>query len=229
MLTVLTGSGTAPLFYQPKRIIPRMTRIKICGIRDADTARAAMEAGAYALGLMFYPDSRRYISPAEARVWVADLPPFANWVGVFVNPAAEEVHDALGSVPLGLLQFHGNESPQFCAQFDRPYIKALRIGEQSAEDLRDLDRHYADAEALLLDTETPGQYGGSGRRFDWRRADFGGERPVILAGGLAAGNVAEAIRIARPFAVDVSSGVETDGEKDLDKIRQFCAAVRDAD
>ena len=206
-----------------------MTHTKICGIRDADTVRAAMEAGAYALGLMFYPDSRRYISPAEARVWVADLPPFANWVGVFVNPTADEVHAAIRQLPLGILQFHGDESPKFCAQFDRPYIKALRIGGQSAEDLRDLDRHYSDAEALLLDAEVPGQYGGSGQTFNWRRADFGGDLPVILAGGLTADNVAEAIRIAQPFAVDVSSGVETDGEKDLDKIRQFCAAVRDAD
>ena len=206
-----------------------MTRIKICGIRTADAARAAIDAGAHALGLMFYAESRRYIPPAEARAWVSGLPPLVGWVGVFVNPTADEVAAALKQLPLSALQFHGNEPAEFCAQFDLPYIKALRIGEQSAEALQELDRHYADAAALLLDSETPDQYGGSGQAFDWRRADFGGARPVILAGGLTAANVLEAINIAQPFAVDVSSGVETDGKKDLDKIRQFCAAVRDAD
>ena len=202
-----------------------MTRIKICGIQTAEAAEAAIAEGAHALGLMFYAASKRYITPAEAGEWALAAPPLVGWVGVFVNPSVGEVHQALKRLPLTALQFHGDEPPEFCAQFARPYIKALRIGGQSAEELRALDQHYASAAALLLDTHVKDQYGGSGQCFDWQRANFGGQRPIILAGGLNPGNVAIAIQTAHPYAVDVSSGVETGGSKDPAKLRQFCANV----
>jgi phosphoribosylanthranilate isomerase len=203
------------------------TRIKICGLTRPGDARMAAEAGADAIGLVFYPPSPRYLS-AERALEIRDaLPPFVQSVALFVNPDAAQVAQVIGRVRPGLLQFHGEETPQFCAQFGMPYVKACRV--RRGVDLLEYLRPFSSAAAWLLDSHVE-EYGGVGERFDWSIVPRRLERPLILSGGLAPDNVAEAIRRLRPWGVDVSSGVESaKGIKDAAKIAAFIAEVRNAD
>lgn len=204
------------------------TRIKICGITRLEDALAAARAGAHALGFVFHAPSPRNVAPEAARAIVATLPPFITTVGLFVDRSAAEVEAVLERVPLDLLQFHGDETPQFCAAFGRPYIKAVRM--RPGVDLLEYARRYESARALLLDAYVSGIHGGTGARFDWSLVPRDLPRPIVLSGGLTAENVGEAVRQVRPWAVDVSSGVEAGrGIKDAQRIRQFIAGVRDAD
>lgn len=203
------------------------TRVKICGITRIEDATAAARAGADAIGLVFEPKSPRYIKPDQAQAIVRALPPFVTVVGLFVNAAPDTVETVLNRVPLDLLQFHGNETPEQCRRYHRPYIKAIHM--QPDVNLHEQARRYADAEGLLLDTAAANVAGGSGQTFDWGLVPTDLGKPVILAGGLTPENVAEAVRKVRPFAVDVSSGVEqAKGIKDAQKISTFIQAVRNA-
>lgn len=205
-----------------------MTRIKICGITRLEDARAAVDAGAHALGLVFYRASPRYIEPPAARDIINRLPPFAAAVGLFVDPERSFVTAVLETVPLDIIQFHGNEDPEFCGSFGRPYIKAVRV--QPDIDLHKTCRRYAGASALLLDSHSETAPGGTGMSFDWSIIPPGLSRPVILAGGLTAANVRRAIEVCRPYAVDVSSGVELDkGIKDKGAMTEFIREVLDVD
>lgn len=201
------------------------TRVKICGITRPADARAAAEAGADAIGLVFYPLSPRYLS-TERAVEIRDaLPAFVQTVALFVNPDAAQVAQVLGRVRPALLQFHGEESPQFCAQFGTPYVKACRV-RQGVSALEYL-RPFSLAAAWLFDSHVP-EYGGVGERFDWSLVPMT-DKPVIVSGGLSAANVGEAVRRVRPWGVDVSSGVESaKGIKDAAKIAAFVAEVRNA-
>jgi phosphoribosylanthranilate isomerase len=201
------------------------TRIKICGITRAQDAVTAAELGAHAVGLMFYEDSPRFVSVDQANKVIGVLPPFVTRVGVFVNPVEQQVHSILGALRLDLLQFHGDETPQFCARFGIPYIKAVRV--RKGMDLLQYASRYHDAKGLLLDAHSESAYGGTGEAFDWSLIPVNLPLPIILSGGLNAANVARAIRQVRPWAVDVSSGVESaKGIKDADKIAAFVQAVR---
>lgn len=203
------------------------TRVKICGITRLEDALAAVRAGADAIGLVFDPASPRCVVLDQARAIVSSLPPFITAVGLFVDAAPARVREVLNGVRLDLLQFHGTETPEQCRQYARPYVKAIRMHPDI--DLYAEARRYADAAALLLDSFVAEVAGGSGRTFDWARVPRDLGRPLILAGGLTPENVGEAIRRVRPYAVDVSSGVErSKGVKDPDKIAAFLKAVRDA-
>jgi phosphoribosylanthranilate isomerase len=206
------------------------TRIKICGITREDDLDAVVAAGADALGFVFYAPSPRYVAAARAAELVARVPAFVKTVGLFVNAAPEAVATVLDQVPLDLLQFHGDEAPGYCAAFRRPWIKAARV--KPGLDLLEYARAFSGAagiSGLLLDAHVEG-YGGGGQTFDWSLIPQGLPLPVILSGGLHPGNVAEAVRRVRPWAVDVSSGVEAArGVKDMRKIIEFIAGVRDAD
>ncbi len=205
-----------------------VTRIKICGITRPEDAQQAAKLGVDAIGLVFYGPSPRNVDTQQACAVVNALPPFITPVGLFVNATADEVQGVLDRVNLDLLQFHGDESPEFCACFNRPYIKAIRMREDV--DLQiEVDR-YAQARGLLLDAYHPALPGGTGESFEWARAPGDLPASVILAGGLDAGNVGEAIRTVQPYAVDVSGGVEAEkGVKDWGKMADFVAAVRIAD
>ena len=195
------------------------TRIKICGITRIEDALAAATAGADAIGLVF-ADSPRRVSIEQARAVCAALPPFITTVGLFVDAPEAQVREILGQVPLDLLQFHGRESPEDCQRFGRPYIKAIRM--QVGVDLRAAAQRFQRAAGLLLDSYHPQMAGGSGESFDWALVPPDLGKPVILAGGLTPENVARAIAVVRPYAVDVSSGVEQDkGIKDAAKIAAF--------
>jgi phosphoribosylanthranilate isomerase len=203
------------------------TRIKICGITRTGDALAAAQAGADAIGLVFYPPSPRYLSLERAREIRDALPPFVQTVALFVNADAAQISQVVGHVHPAMLQFHGEESPEFCLQFGLPFIKACRVkkGVSALEYLRPFSR----AAAWLFDSHVP-EYGGVGESFDWSLVPVERERPVILSGGLAPDNVAEAIRRVRPWGVDVSSGVESaKGIKDAAKVAAFIAEVRNAD
>lgn len=201
------------------------TRVKICGITRAEDARMAAELGADAIGLVFYTPSPRNIDPEQARAIIAATPPFVTTVGLFVDPAPEEVESVLHRCPLGLLQFHGDETPDFCCAFGRPYIKAARV--RADADLVQYLSHYHAAQGWLLDAYHVRLYGGTGEAFDWKLIPRDLARPVILSGGLTPDNVAAAVRQVRPWAVDVSSGVETaKGIKDAAKIAAFVAGVK---
>lgn len=203
------------------------TRIKICGITRVEDGLAAAAAGADAIGLVFYPKSPRYVLAEQAAAIVAALPPFVDAVGLFVNATSEFVHETLAQVPIGLLQFHGNEDETYCRQFDRPYIKAARVRPEL--DLVQYAASFESARALLLDAFVEG-YGGAGHVFDWNLIPSGLPRPIVLSGGLDPDNVADAVRRVRPAAVDVSSGVEiAKGIKDHAKIAAFIAGVRNAE
>jgi phosphoribosylanthranilate isomerase len=203
------------------------TRVKICGITRTGDARAAAEAGADAIGLVFYPPSPRYLS-TERAVEIRDaLPPFLQTVALFVNADAAQVAQVIGRVHPAMLQFHGDETPEFCAQFGLPFVKACRV--RPGVDLLAYLQPYARAAAWLLDSHVP-EYGGVGESFDWSLAPSEPARPLILSGGLDRGNVARAIRAVRPWGVDVSSGVESaKGIKDAAKMAAFIAEVRHAD
>lgn len=203
------------------------TRIKICGLtREADVD-AAVAAGADAIGLVLYPRSPRFIDVRRAAALAARLPPFVTPVGLFVNAERSVIADAVAAMPSLVLQFHGDETPEDCRHSGRPYLRAARMA--PGVDLVDFAHRYADAQALLLDAHVEG-YGGGGRAFDWSLVPGGLDRALVLSGGLHPGNVAEAVRMVRPFAVDVSSGVESaKGIKDASAVQRFCAAVRRAD
>jgi phosphoribosylanthranilate isomerase len=202
------------------------TRIKICGITRPADALAAAEAGADAVGMVFYPKSPRFLSVERALEIRDALPPFVQSVALFVNPDAAQVAQVIGRVKPALLQFHGEETPRFCGEFGLPYIKACRV--RQGVDLLEYLRPFSRAAAWLLDSHVE-EYGGVGERFDWSLVPAVRERPLILSGGLAPGNVAEAIRRVRPWGVDVSSGVESaKGVKDAVKIAAFVAEVRNA-
>ena len=204
------------------------TAVKICGISRVDDALAAARLGAHALGFVFYANSPRHVAPSRVAEIIAVLPPFVTTVGLFVNPDAGEVERVLAQVPLDLLQFHGEETPEFCARFGVPYIKAARV--RAGLDLLQYARDYGAARGLLLDAFSDGVHGGTGTVFDWSLIPLELPRPVILSGGLAPDNVAEAIRRVRPWAVDVSSGVEArPGIKDPLKIAAFMKEVHGAD
>ena len=203
------------------------TRVKICGITRSEDAEAAARAGADAVGLNFYPPSPRFLSLEWARQLASEVPPFVTTVAVFVNPAAAEVYTVLERVRPAMLQFHGEGSPVFCAQFGVPYIKACRV--KPGVDLLEYLRPFSGAAGWLLDSHVE-EYGGIGERFDWSLVPAERTHPIVLSGGLRSENVRAAVRRVRPWAVDVSSGVESEpGVKDVRLIQEFCAAVRATD
>ena len=199
------------------------TRVKICGITRPQDAEFIAEMGADAIGLVFYSASPRAVTVAQAGQIVASLPPFVSVVALFVNAAVSEVEACLASLPVDILQFHGDESPDYCVQFGLPYMKAIRMREDT--DLKELAKQYHHASALLLDSYQAGVPGGTGRVFDWSMIDTI-DKPIILAGGLTVENVASAIKQVQPYAVDVSGGVEGDkGFKEKTMIEAFMQEV----
>lgn len=206
----------------------RRTRTKICGITRVEDGLDAASSGADAIGLVFHGPSPRNVEVEQAAAICAALPPFVTTVGLFVDAAAATVFDVLQKVPLDLLQFHGDENAEYCRAFSRPYIKAVRMAE--SVDPHVFAAEYYDARGLLLDAYHPGIAGGTGETFDWERIPQNLALPVILAGGLEPGNVADAVRSVHPYAVDVSSGVEAArGIKDAAKIEAFIRGVNSAD
>jgi phosphoribosylanthranilate isomerase len=200
------------------------TRVKICGITRVEDAASAVEHGCDAIGLVFYEPSPRYVTPSMASEIASQLPPFVTAVGLFVDASPKFVQEVLAQVPLNLLQFHGDETPEYCRQFGVPYLKAVRVRPET--NLLQYAAAYADAKALLLDTYLAGTPGGTGITFDWTLIPQDFPLPIILAGGLDAGNVNEAVKQCRPYAVDVSGGVEHQkGIKDADKIAAFMRGV----
>jgi phosphoribosylanthranilate isomerase len=212
------------------------TRVKICGITRVEDVDAAASAGADAIGLVFWPGTPRCVSFDQARAVARSLPPYITVVGLFVDPTADAVRAALDAVPIDLLQFHGDEPADFCSGFARPYVKAVPV--KPGVDLLQYAARYGDARALLFDAFEPGGLpGGTGKTFDWSELPDRLQRPLILSGGLTPQNVGAAIRTVRPWAVDVSSGVEISGEdgrprkgiKSAEKIAAFIREVRSAD
>jgi phosphoribosylanthranilate isomerase len=201
------------------------TRIKICGLKDPSHARLAAEAGADAIGLVFYAPSPRYVNAEEAANVAAALPPFVQAVGLFVNEKESTIRSILARVPLDLLQFQGDETPEFCAGFGKPFVRAVRM--EAGVDLVEYAHRFSSARALLLDAHVAGEKGGTGATFDWARVPREPPLPLILSGGLTARNVGRALREVRPWAVDVSSGVESSrGVKDPALIVEFIRSVQ---
>jgi len=203
-----------------------MVRVKICGITNLEDALLAAELGADALGFIFYAKSPRKVAPETARAIIAQLPPFVAAVGVFVDETAAVVQELAPRVGLDWIQLHGQESPEYCRTLGRKVIKGFRIQDENS--LLWLADYQGAAQAMLLDTYKKGQVGGTGERFDWRLAreakKYG---QIILAGGLTPDNVAQAIRVAQPQAVDTASGTEAaPGRKDVEKLRAFFKAVK---
>lgn len=200
-------------------------RVKICGITRSEDLAAACHAGADALGFVFYAKSPRNLTVGQAAALVAQLPPFVQSVGLFVDAEPAFVEAVLKAVPLDLLQFHGNEQPDYCRTFGRPYLKAVRM--RKGTDLVKYCVDFDDARALLLDAYVPGMPGGTGERFDWDLIPSGLARPIVLSGGLNPDNVAQAVKAVRPWAVDVSSGVEAaPGIKDAARVAAFIARAK---
>lgn len=225
----MPGAHKLFTYAQPESdaLMPLRTRIKICGLtREADVA-AAVEAGADAIGLVFYERSPRHVTLERALALARELPPFVTPVGLFVNAPRAEISAACAAIPGLLLQFHGDEDLATCEAPHRPYLRAARIG--PGFDLLNFAALYSSAQAILLDAFVDG-YGGGGKVFDWSVIPPNVPRPVVLSGGLNHANVIDGITRVRPSAVDVSSGVEAaKGIKDVQLIRRFCAAVREAD
>jgi phosphoribosylanthranilate isomerase len=206
------------------------TRVKICGITRSDDARLAVDAGVDAIGLVFYEKSPRFVTNARADEISRLVPAFVSRVALFKDADEDMIQAVLQQVEIDLIQFHGSETPAFCERFGRPYIKALgmKAPECDADYLVTMAEKYQAAKALLLDGHAPGEAGGTGETFNWS-AIAAIDRPVVLAGGLNADNVKQAIEIMHPFAVDVSSGVEnTPGLKDKDKVAAFMQQVKTA-
>ena len=202
-----------------------MTRIKICGITSVTDALVATACGVDVLGLVFYSKSPRHVTTEQATEIARAVPPFTTLVGLFVNATERAIGQVLDHVPLGVLQFHGDESEAQCSRWSRPYIKAFRIRPELP--VVEMVAPYVSASGFLLDSYTPGVPGGTGEAFDWELIPDNLGKPVILAGGLHAGNVQLAIKTVQPYAVDVSSGVEVrPGQKDRGKIEAF---VKEAD
>ncbi len=200
------------------------TRVKVCGICTSADAELAITAGVDAIGMVFYSKSPRHVSMATARVIASAIPPFVSTVGLFVNSSQQHIREVLSEVQLDLLQFHGDEDEAFCSSFNLPYIKAIRV--KADTDLVQVFHSYASARGILLDSYKKDTRGGTGETFDWNIIPQDLPLPVILAGGLDGNNVAQAISVAKPWAVDVSSGVEgLPGKKDQKKIEQFMDAV----
>lgn len=209
--------------------VSAIPRVKICGITRIEDALHACRAGADALGFVFYENSPRHVDIHRAAAILDGLPPFVTSVGLFVDAPEARVREVLDAVPLDLLQFHGTESPGYCAAFDRPWIKALRV--RPGLDLLQSASLFSGARALLLDAYVPGTPGGTGQRFDWNLIPDDLPLPVVLSGGLDPDNVADAVRRVRPWAVDVSSGVEAidaKGIKDSDRVTRFIANAKHA-
>ena len=204
------------------------TRIKICGITNIDDAMVCIDHGADALGFVFCEASPRNIELAHAQSIIAQLPPFVTTVALFMDASSDDVRQVLSRVQVMSLQFHGQESEAFCRQFDMPYIKAVAMG--SEQNLLEQAQKYASSQALLLDSNELGKMGGSGKTFDWNRKIQQTDKPLVLAGGLSAANVAQAIKKFSPYAVDVSSGVEkSKGIKDHQLVKQFIKQVLQTD
>ena len=204
------------------------TRIKICGITTTADAAAVAAAGAEAIGLVFYPRSPRAVTAAQAAEIIRAVPPFVSVVALFVNEPADGIRRIVDSLPINLIQFHGDEAADFCQQFQRPWIKALQV--RAGIDLPARCAAFPAARGILLDSWQEGLPGGTGRTFDWDLARRHLPLPLVLAGGLDEHNVGAAIALLRPSAVDVSGGVEqAPGRKDAGKIKRFVAAVRAAD
>jgi len=200
------------------------TRVKVCGLTRARDVAAAVDCGADALGFVFYEPSPRYVSVGQARDLVRHVPPFVTVVGLFVNPEPAYVQEVLEQVPLDVLQFHGDEPAEFCEQFGRRWIKAIRVREEGQIESAFAD--YRNACGLLVDAWVPDRYGGTGVSFNWALIPEDRPLPLVLAGGLSAANVASAISRVRPWAVDVSGGVESErGIKDRRKISDFINEV----
>ena len=203
---------------------PARTRVKVCGLTRPEDAHAAARLGADAIGIIFYPPSPRGVDIDAARRVRAAVPPFVTVVGVFVDPEADFVKRAIAEVALDLVQFHGDEPPEFCQACGRPYLKAVRVRE--GVDLSGFARRYSGARALMLDSFERGLKGGTGKTFDWSLIPDDLELPFILAGGLTPENVAEAVAAVSPFAVDANGGVEASpGIKDPAKIEAFIREV----
>lgn len=201
------------------------TRVKICGITQLDDALHASISGADAIGLVFSEKSPRNIDVSRAAQICRALPAFVTSVALFMNEDETQVRQILSEVPIDCLQFHGEEEAAYCRQFNRPYIKAIAMNGET--ELSQKISAYHDAKAVLLDSHSPGQTGGTGETFDWNEIPRDLDKPIVLAGGLTVENVAEAIRIVRPYAVDVSSGVESDkGLKDAQKVTAFIDEVK---
>ncbi len=202
-------------------------RVKFCGITNAEDAREAVRLGVDAVGLVFYPPSPRSVTLDQAIAVVAELPAFVTRVGLFVNPQAQWVDEVMNTLALGCLQFHGEETPEDCKRYQTPYIKAVRMKD-------DVDLHraadaYSDAGGLLLDSYIKGTRGGTGELFDWSMIPSDLKQQIILAGGLSPENVAQAIISVRPYAVDVSGGIEAaKGIKDHNKMNEFMRGVYSA-
>ena len=204
------------------------TRVKFCGITRQADAALAVQLGADALGFVFHPKSPRYIAPALAGEIIAGLPPFVTSVGLVVDHSQDDVEEIVSQTKIDLIQFHGDESPEFCAQSSRPYIKAVRV--KQTTDIQVVCDNYRFARGLLLDAYVAGVPGGSGERFDWSKVPTDTAMPIIMAGGLNPENVTEAIERYRPWGVDVSSGIEaTPGIKEAAKMKNFIAMVKQVD
>jgi phosphoribosylanthranilate isomerase len=203
------------------------TRVKICGITRVEDALSAVEQGADAIGLVFYPPSPRYVSVSQAAEIAQVLPAFVSVVGLFVDAPSADIEAVLLKVPIDLIQFHGNETPEQCRRYEKPYIKAIRV--KTDTNLIQYQSDFSDAKALLLDTYTEGVPGGTGQVFDWNVIPKHMTKQLVLAGGLDANNVTQAIKLVKPYAVDVSGGVESaKGIKDAAKIAAFMRGVSDA-
>ncbi|MBW4933323.1 phosphoribosylanthranilate isomerase [Marinobacter sp. F4206] len=201
------------------------TRVKICGLTRVEDVESAVESGADALGLVFYAPSPRSVSIAQAEVLARHVPAFVSVVGLFVNPTEGEVREVLDRVPLDLLQFHGDESAEFCGQFGRRWIKAIRVRQK--DQIQAAFNEYRQASGILVDAWDPERYGGTGQSFNWDLIPSDRPMPLILAGGLTSDNVFRAVEQVKPWAVDVSGGVErSKGVKDIEKISDFINEVR---
>ncbi|MFK8069198.1 MAG: phosphoribosylanthranilate isomerase [Gammaproteobacteria bacterium] len=200
------------------------TRVKFCGITRVEDALHAAAIGVDAIGLVFYAKSPRAVSIKQAKLIVDNLPPFITKVGLFVNSDRAEIDQISTEVGLNVLQFHGDESPEDCEQYDRPFIKAVRV--QAETDLQQLSQQFQNAQGLLLDAYDKTMYGGTGKSFDWSIIPEDLSLPIILAGGLSPDNVSTAIKNVKPYAVDVSGGIEqSKGIKDTKKMNVFMNGV----
>jgi len=199
-------------------------RVKICGITREEDAKAAVESGADAIGLVFYSKSPRYVDLTSAHKIACAVGPFVTVVGLFVNASIDQVNEVIDAVGLDLLQFHGDEDEAYCAQFHKPYIKAIRMS--PGLDVKDVMADYPSARGFLFDAWNKDKYGGTGETFEWQRLSGLDEIPYVLAGGLNPDNIGEAVATARPYAVDVSGGVEVSpGVKSSELIQQFIDGV----
>lgn len=207
---------------------PMRIRVKICGITSVDDAQLVCDAGVDAIGLVFYAKSPRNVSIPQATKICSSLPPFVNSVGLFLNATAEFVNSVLASVPIDLLQFHGSESPEYCASFNHPYIKVIGMeGVDSFEKFDAIAQQYPDAKGFLVDSHATGKAGGTGKTFEWSNTPLDYKKPIILAGGLNAENIAVAIHQAPVYGYDLSSGVESKpGLKDKQKVMQLMSEVK---